>query len=153
MITVRTDDPRSSAVAQLIAYHHANAHKNSPPGFSFVLGPEALAVPGVTFFTAWDGDSLAGMGAIKDLGDGAAEIKSMRTAPDHLRKGVAAAILAEIVATARTAGFRRLNLETGSTEEFAAALALYRGAGFVDCAAFADYPADSAFNCYMTREL
>ncbi|HEX8485435.1 GNAT family N-acetyltransferase [Sphingomonas sp.] len=153
MIEVRVDDPASPAVAAMIARHFADAHANSPPGFRFVLGPEKLAQPDVTFFSAWDGDALAGMGAIKDSGCGNAEVKSMRTEPAHRRKGVGAAVLARIVAGAREAGLTRLSLETGTGEDFAPARALYLRAGFVDCAAFADYPADSPHNCYMTLEL
>jgi putative acetyltransferase len=153
MIAVRVDDPTSPAAAAMIAEHFAISHANTPADYAFVLGPEALGAPGVTFFTAWDGDALAGMGALKDLGNREAEVKSMRTAPAHLRRGVGAAVLARIVADARAAGVARISLETGRSDDYAAARALYARAGFVDCPAFADYPHESPHNCYMTLEL
>ncbi len=153
MITVRVDDPASPAVADLIARHFATSQANTPAGFAFVLGPEKLAEPGVSFFTAWDGDALAGMGALKLLGEGDAEVKSMRTEATHLRKGAGAAVLARIVEAARERGVARLMLETGTSDDYAPARALYARAGFVDGPAFGEYPADSPHNCYMTLEL
>src|SRR5262245_29513873 len=42
----------------------------------------------------------------------------MRTHPDFLRQGVGAALLEQIVSTARTRGMFRLSLETGSGTAF-----------------------------------
>ena len=86
------------------------------------------------------------------LGDGSAEIKSMRTHPDHLRQGVAAAILDTIIGEARQRGVTRLSLETGSGEAFEPALTLYRRRGFTSGGAFSDYVA-SDFNQFMHLEL
>lgn len=152
-IVVRRDDPTSPAAAEMIRAHRAANLANTPAGYAFVLDAGALSAPGVAFFTAWDGDALAGMGALKDLGGGEAEVKSMRTRPDHLRRGVGAAVLAAIVEAARAGGFTRLSLETGTSDDYRAARALYARAGFVDCPAFADYPADSPHNRYMTLAL
>ena len=48
--------------------------------------------------------------------------------------------------------FRRLSLETGSTEEFVPARALYAECGFTPCEPFADY-ATSSYNTFMTLDL
>ena len=53
---------------------------------------------------------------------------------------------------ARTRGYHRLSLETGSTEPFAAALRLYESEGFVPCGPFGDY-IDTPFTRFFTREL
>jgi len=153
VITVRRDDPTSPPAARLISQHMDGVGLTTGPEHRFVLDAHALRGPGIAFFTAWDGDELAGIGAIKDLGGGHAELKSMRTDPAHLRKGVGAAMLAALIETAREWGIARLSLETGTSEDFAPAHALYRRFGFADCAAFADYPADSPHNCYMTIQL
>jgi putative acetyltransferase len=63
----------------------------------------------------------------------------MRTAPKHLRKGVAAALLKHIIGAAQLRGLRRLSLETGTGPAFEPALALYRKFGFMEGEAFADY--------------
>jgi len=153
VIAVRRDDPRSPAVAALLAEHHAFSQASTDAGFRFVLGGEALAAPDTAFFTAWDGDALAGMGAVKRLADDEAELKSMRTADAHRRKGVGTAMLRALIAVASADGVAWLRLETGTDHAFAPARALYRRFGFVDCAAFAGYPADSPHNCYMTLDL
>jgi putative acetyltransferase len=63
----------------------------------------------------------------------------MRTHPDFLRRGCAAALLETIIGHARAEGFTRLSLETGSGPAFEPALALYRRRGFVNGPAFAEY--------------
>lgn len=153
MIIVRRDDPTSPEVAQLLAQHIDGVGLTTGPEFRFVLDAGALAGPDTAFFTAWKGNELAGMGAIKDLSDGHAEVKSMRTDPAHVRKGVGAAVLTSLIATARAQGFGRLSLETGTGDDFVPAHALYRRFGFTDCPAFADYPANSPHNRYMTLKL
>jgi putative acetyltransferase len=76
----------------------------------------------------------------------------MRTAPSHLRRGVAAAVLDHIVSEARRRGLTRLSLETGTGPRFEPALALYRKRGFVDGEAFADYR-PSPFNQFLHLDL
>ena len=80
------------------------------------------------------------------------EIKSMRTAPGHLRQGVGAAILDQIVEVAKARGLRRLSLETGTGPAFEPALALYRKRGFLNGEAFGGYE-QSDFNQMLHLEL
>jgi putative acetyltransferase len=140
------------SVQALLTHHLEGMHASSPPGHVFALDWSGLQKPGITFWTVWDGEELMGCGALKDLGDGTGEIKSMRTWPQHLRKGVGAAMLAHIVATARARGYRLLSLETGSGGPFEAALAMYRRHGFRDGPAFSDY-VKSDFNQFLHLDL
>ena len=151
-LLVREDDLSSPQVQDLLRLHLAGMRDSSPPGHSFALDLSGLKAPGVTVWSAWRGDAVAGIGALKALGDGSAEIKSMRTHPDHLRLGVGAAILDRIIAEARRRGLKRLSLETGTGEPFEAALAMYRKRGFRSGGAFSDYVA-SAFNQFMHLDL
>jgi putative acetyltransferase len=57
-----------------------------------------------------------------------------------------------IIATARQRGYRRLSLETGSMEYFAAARALYTRHGFVECGPFEGYVSDPN-SVFMTLDL
>ena len=152
MIRIVEDDLSGEAIRALLCYHLEQMHLNSPPGSVFAFDIDRLKARDVRFWSAWDGTTLAGCGALKDLGDGVAEIKSMRTAPAQLRKGVAAALLGHIISDARTQGCRRLSLETGSGAAFDPALALYRGHGFVDGPAFGDYER-SDFNQFLHLDL
>ena len=152
MVTIRTDDLSGEPTRRLLALHLAGMHANTPAGHVFALDLSGLQAPGITVFSAWEGDAIAGVGALKRLADGSAEVKSMRTHPDFLRRGVAAALLDHIVATARAGGVRRLSLETGRGSAFDPAIALYRRRGFVEGGAFADYAA-SDFNRFLHLDL
>lgn len=141
------------AVADLLRLHLAGMAELSPPGSVHALDLSGLMAPGVSFWAAWERSEVLGCGALKALGDGEGEVKSMRTAPAHLRKGVAAALLEQIISTARARGYRRLSLETGTGPAFEPAHAFYRSFGFKDCGAFADYPADDPFSRFMSLAL
>jgi putative acetyltransferase len=144
------DDPR---VIALMRFHMERLLANSPKESVHALDLEGLRQPTVTFWTAWDGNQLLGCGALKQLDAEHGEVKAMRTAPEHLRRGTGAALVSHILNVARSRGYRRLSLETGSGEVFEPAHALYRQFGFTDCAAFADYPAGDPFSRFMTRVL
>ncbi|RYD55362.1 MAG: GNAT family N-acetyltransferase [Sphingomonadales bacterium] len=126
---------------------------SSPAESCHFLDLSGLRTPDIQFWSAWDGDELAGIGALKQLGGDEGEIKSMRTAPGRLRSGTGAALLSHILSAARAAGLKRLSLETGSSDAFEPAIALYRKFGFTDCGAFGDYPANDPFSRFMSRVL
>lgn len=136
----------------LLRVHLAGMHANSPAGNVFALDLSGLKAPEISLYTAWDGETLLGMGALKALGDGTGEIKSMRTYEAHVRKGVAARLLAHIISEARGRGYHLLSLETGSGPAFDPALTLYRRNGFVEGAAFGDYE-KSDFNQFFHLDL
>jgi putative acetyltransferase len=145
---IREDDLSGEQTLSLLRIHLEGMHSSSPPGSVFALDLTGLKVAAVTVWTVWAGDAVAGIGALKDLGDHTGEIKSMRTHPHFLRRGVAAALLDHIIAVARARGMRQLSLETGSGPAFEPALELYRGRGFTAGGAFADYER-SAFNQFL----
>ncbi len=145
---IRVDDLSSPAARGLVRLHLEGMHAHSPPGSVFALDFTGLMAPEVTVWTVWSGTGIAGMGALKDPGDGGGELKAMRTHPAFLRRGVASALLEHIIDVARTRGMARLSLETGSGAYFEPALSLYRRRGFVDGGEFADYKR-SAFNQFL----
>ena len=149
---IREDDLSGQEARALLELHLAGMHANSPPGSVFALDLSGLRGANVTVWTAWHRQRIAGIGALKDLGDGSGEIKSMRTHPGYLRQGVAAALLEHIIDVARARGLTRLSLETGSGPAFEPALALYRRRGFVDGEAFGQYRR-SPFNQFLHLEL
>ncbi len=143
------DDPK---VIALLEAHAAGMMANSPRESCHFLDLSGLKAPDVTFWTAWDGDTLLGCGALKELDPTHGEVKSMRTAPEHLRRGTGAALVSHIIAAARARGYRRLSLETGSGEAFEPAHALYRQFGFTESPPFGDYQPDP-FSRFMSRVL
>ena len=143
------DNLTGPEIRALLETHFAGMLASSPPGSCHFLDFEGLNAPDVTFWSIWDGDSLAGCGALKDLEADHGEIKSMRTHADHLRKGAGAMMLTHIISEAREREYRRLSLETGSSEAFVPALALYEAHGFQICPPFANYVEDP-FSRFMT---
>ncbi|MGJ8478397.1 GNAT family N-acetyltransferase [Sphingobium yanoikuyae] len=152
MFDIREDDLSGAPTRALLAIHLAGMQAESPPESVFALDLSGLQQPDICVWTAWDGDSIAGVAALRDLGGGQGELKSMRTHPDHLRRGVAAALLRHIIGQARQRGMTRLSLETGSGPPFDPALTLYRRHGFGNGEAFGDYRA-SAFNQFLHLSL
>lgn len=150
--TIREDDVTGDATRALLALHLEGMRSGSPPGHSFALDLSGLQSPDVTVWSVWDGEALAGVGALRRLDATQGEIKSMRTDPAYLRQGVGAALLDHIIAMARAAGMERLSLETGSGDGFEPALALYRRRGFTNGPAFGDY-VPSAFNQFLHLDL
>ena len=146
------DDLTHPAVIGLLDLHLRAAFENSPSGSVFALDLTGLRDPAVTLWSAWDGEDLLGLGALKQLDATHGELKSMRTAPAHLRRGGAAAMLDQLIAEGRRRGYRRLSLETGSNPPFAPARALYERTGFAPCGPFADY-SDTDFSRYYRLEL
>ncbi|OKO86621.1 histone acetyltransferase [Bradyrhizobium sp. NAS80.1] len=152
MFEIHVDDLTGEPTRRLLAVHLAGMRANSPPGSVFALDLSGLKAPGVTVWSVRDGLEVIGIGALKELGDGSAEVKSMRTHPDHLRRGVAVLLLDHIAREAKARRLTRLSLETGSGPAFEPALALYRKYGFVNGEAFADYE-PSAFNQFLHLKL
>lgn len=146
------DDLGGEPTRALLALHLAGMHASSPPGHVFALDLSGLQVPEVTVWTAWQDGRIAAVGALKMLGDGGAEVKSMRTHPDFLRMGAAQALLETIIAAATARGVARLSLETGSGPAFDPALAMYRRRGFADGEAFGAYER-TAFNQFLHLDL
>ena len=143
------DDPQ---IRELLRQHLQGMAETSPPGHSFALDLSGLQRPDVTFLSAWDGETLLAIGAIKELAADHGELKSMRTRKDSLRRGAATAMLNALLNLARERGYRRVSLETGSGEAFDPALALYRKHGFKSGDAFADY-VGSDFNQFLHLDL
>lgn len=151
-IEVRPDDLSNPAVQSLIAEHLADMHRNSPPCRTHALALEALRRPEIRFWSAWLDGELCGCGALKTLSADSGEVKSMRTRAAFARRGVGQAVLDAIVFSARSSGYHRLYLETGTGPVFAAAHAFYLRNGFAWCKPFGDYEA-TEFNVFMTRAL
>jgi putative acetyltransferase len=149
---IRVDDLTSPEILGLLREHLDSMALHSPPESVHALDAAALRRPEITFWSAWQGAELLGCAALKELDPHHGEVKSMRTATPHLRKGVAAALLAHLLEQGSQRGYRRLSLETGSMEAFAPARRLYARSGFQPCGPFASYVEDP-YSVFMTREL
>ena len=147
-VEIRPVDYGDEQVLALLRVHLDGMHANSPAGTVHALDLSALQHTSVTFVGLWDGDALLAFGALKELSAVHGEIKSMRTAAAHLRRGAANRVLDHLVSLAGERGYRRVSLETGTGPAFEPAIALYHRYGFRTGPAFGDYTA-SDFNQFM----
>ena len=149
---VTVEPPFSEDVIALLEFHMAEMTRASPPGTCHFLDLEKLRAADVTFWTAREGGELLACGAMQELTPDHGELKSMRAQPGHVRRGAGRAILDAIETEARRRGYRRLSLETGNSEPFAAALGLYAARGYTRCPPFGSY-VETDFNVFMTKAL
>ena len=149
---IRIDDLRGPEIAELLATHVAFCRATSPPESTHVLDLDALRSPEIMFWSAWDGAGLLGCAALEELDPTHGEVKSMHTAARHRGRGVGLGLLKQVAGKARSRGYRRLSLETGSMAAFASARSLYARFGFVVCPPFGDYRLDPN-SVFMTLKL
>jgi GNAT superfamily N-acetyltransferase len=77
---------------------------------------------------ALEDDMAVGTACMRGIAPGTAEIKRMYVQPPHRRAGVGRAMLDQLIASAWTAGYQRIRLD--SPDFMTAAHGLYRSSGF-----------------------
>ena len=154
-IQIQPEDPATPDVSALLSEHLSDMAATSPPESVHALDITALRADNIDFYTARalnnhlpeGARQLLGCAALKQLSADEGELKSMRTAQAHLRKGVAGQLLQHIVEQARLKGMSSLSLETGTPDYFRPARQLYARFGFIECPPFADYKPDPFSLC------
>ncbi len=149
---IELDDPGRADVLALLEEHLRQMHELSPPESVHALDVNGLKAPTITFWSVREGNALLGCGALKELSPVHGEVKSMRTPAALRRRGAGRALLARILQEARSRGYTRLSLETGSADAFLPAQRLYLSVGFTYCGPFADYQPDH-HSVFMTLAL
>ena len=151
-LSFRRDDLSGAEIRALIDLHLVEMRACSPACSVHAMPVERLRDEDVTFWSAWEGDRLAGCGALKAIDRDHCEVKSMRTAPDFLQRGIGERMLLHLMEEARGRGYTRVSLKTGRSPPFAPAQALYAKHEFTPCGPFGDYE-DDPFSLFMTRRL
>lgn len=151
-IDIRPDDLSSAEMADLIATHAQTMLAASPAESCHFLPIDGLRQPSVSVWSMWEDGALIGCGALKDLGNGGGEIKSMHTRA-HLRgRGLGRRMLEHILGVAKARGYTGLWLETGSMDAFIPARRLYESYGFAFTGPFGDY-ADDPNSVFMHLQI
>ena len=149
---IERDDLSRPAIHELLEEHLRSMRALSPPESVHALDLERLRAPEITFWSAWEGDLLLGCGALLELDARHGEVKSMRTPEARRRTGAGRALLMHIIEEARSRGYERLSLETGSMAAFEPAHRLYESAGFTRTGPFGSY-AEDPNSVFMTLAL
>ena len=155
-VTIRPADLDDPRVATLLEQHLTEMEPTAPPESRHALTADQFRMPGVRLWVAEDesasGTALLGSVALKDLGAGHLELKTMRVTGSARRHGLGQRLLDHALAEARRSGATRISLETGASPVFAPAHRLYTGAGFTACEPFGSYRADR-HSVFLTRAL
>jgi len=131
----RFEDSDRDAVWRLhnAALHDAGAHAGSGPWDDDLHAVRRVYLEqGGEFVVGLLGDELVAMGALRRTGLRRAEIKRMRVAPRHQRRGFGRRMLEHLEHRAAQLGYTQLHLDT--TTEQLAAQALYRNHGYRETA-------------------
>ena len=149
---IEIDDLSRPAIHALLHEHLRSMHELSPPESVHALDIDKLRRPEITFWSAWDDNTLLGCGALLELDRKHGEVKSMRTPEARRRTGAGRALLMHIIGVARARGYERLSLETGSMAAFMPAHRLYESVGFTRTGPFGAYVEDPN-SIFMTLAL
>ena len=150
---IAIDDLTSADIIALLEGHLTEMREVTPREESMhALDLHGLRRPEITVWSLRDEGVIAGCGAVKRLDATHGEIKSMRTAATHRRRGVAARILKHVEAASAEMGLTRLSLETGAEDFFKPARRLYLAHGYEYCGPFADYRPDP-LSVFMTKTI
>lgn len=149
---IRIDDLSDPRIETFLNEHIEEMKSISPPESKHALDIESLKKPDITFWSIWQQEELVGCGALKELDSSHAEIKSMRVSSKHQGNKLASKLLSHIMTEARSKGYQKLSLETGSMAFFEPARKLYEKFGFKYCQPFANYK-DDPNSLFLSLEL
>jgi putative acetyltransferase len=149
---IKIDNLTHPDVRALVETHRSEMAGRDNAVISHALNLEELQADDVTFFSVWEGETLTGCGAVKELNKTHGEIKSMHTARRFRRRGVSAALLYHMIKLAGERSYKRLSLETHPGEDYKPARKLYERFGFGLCGPFGDYK-EHDYSVFMTKDI
>ncbi len=139
-LTIAPESPLSPDAVELVRQARAVSAALYPPASNHGLDVTALLEDAIRFLVArLDGEAV-GCGAVRLGPDGSAEIKGMFVTAAARGQGVGMRLLEAVERRAHEAGTGVVRLETGIAS--AAALGLYRRAGYRERPPFGGYVAD-----------
>jgi ribosomal protein S18 acetylase RimI-like enzyme len=141
------EEPDAIALHEAL-YREGDERGGLPPALSVPPMPRGLAPPSGMLLIARVEGERAGLGGVRDLQPGIAEVKSMYVAPPHRGRGIGRMLLAELERIARERGCREVRLD--SSRYLTEAVALYRSAGYEE---MADYNGNRMADIWFRRRL
>jgi len=138
-IDISVEESLTNELALILQAHWEFCTSSTPIEHIYALDASKLFSPNITVYGARVDGKLLGVGALRKLEEGHAELKSMHTVAESRGLGVGRAIVAHIERFAKNEGISRISLETGATEPFKPARELYSSLGYQECEAFGEY--------------
>jgi GNAT superfamily N-acetyltransferase len=111
--------------------------------------PAMYGPPGGLLLLAFDGEVAVGCIGFRTLQPGVCEMKRLYVVPSARGGGLGRRLVLQLLEEARSAGFKRMVLDT--IPKLATALALYREMGFVEVPPYYDNPVSCV--TFMSLEL
>jgi putative acetyltransferase len=139
LVTVAAAGPDADAIRDLfLEYGESLGFNTCFGGFEQELLslPGDYAPPRGALLLAKEGEERAGCVALKPLSAGACEMKRLYVRPQFRRSGLGRRLAEAVIAQARAAGYRQINLDTLPT--MIEARGLYAALGFRSCAPYYD---------------
>lgn len=141
---VTTADDVAAAKALCFEYAETLGFSLCFQGFDKEMAefPGKYAPPMGALFLAKAGETPIGVVALRDLGQGVAEMKRLYVKPQARGQDLGRRLAERICAEAFNLGYRSIRLDTLPSMQ--AAIALYRDMGFVDIAPYTHNPVEGA---------
>lgn len=149
---IREADLSSPELQDFLAAHLEEMTPAVPASSQHALEPGEFSAPGVRL---WEGrlDGLfAGTVALRRIGVGQVELKTMRIEPALRGRGLARELLEFVLEKARESHEMTVFLETGAADHFAPARGLYASAGFIKCGPYGTFD-DDPHSVFMRLDL
>jgi len=141
------DDPQVAELVEAVQQEYVVRYGGRD---AMTVDPGEVLPPRGLFLVAELGGRPAGCGGWRVHAAGVVELKRMYVEPWARRRGVAAAVLAELERTAAAAGHTRVVLNSGDRQP--EALALYARAGYTPVAGYGVY-ADAPGAVFLGKQL
>lgn len=108
-----------------------------PKEHMYGLHPNEERDPLLHFFVIYEGENIAGCGALRVLDSTIGELKRMYVRPAFRRRGISRLLINHLESTARELGLKIVRLETGPMQH--EAIGLYKSSGYVDIPPYGEY--------------
>lgn len=139
---VQIESPKAGDVRAILQRHFELMRTISPAESCHVMEPDSLLEADVVLMGARQEGYLLGIGGLKIISPGHAELKSMHTLEAVRGQDAGGKVLQALIKQAGTMGLQAVSLETGSEGPFESARQLYQSDGFKECTPFGAYPED-----------
>ncbi|WP_185508629.1 GNAT family N-acetyltransferase [Listeria grayi] len=145
-------DFNNPKLIELLKLHLQDMYATSPKESVHALAIEELQAEHISFWTLTDGNDILGCVALKELAADHGELKSLKTHPQFLKRGVAKRLVEFAIQKAQERHYQRISLETGTEPYFIPAQHLYKKLGFIETLPFGSYQEDPN-SCFMQKDL